>query len=92
MTKEPNNLQEPKYRFEDGRVVNRASGEAIPLDEPVMVFRARDRRAEAAIRYYASLCADEQHVAIVEGRAEQFRVFSEIHPSRMKEPDTEPLL
>lgn len=82
--------QEPKYRFENGRVINRASGEEIPLDEPVMVFRARDFNAEDAIGFYISLCSDQEHRDAVQQRINDFRQFREKYPERMKEPDTEP--
>jgi hypothetical protein len=81
--------QEPKYRFEGGRVFNRASGEVIPLDEPVMVFRARDRHAVTAILAYVECCRDPQHKRIVFERAAQFETFAREHPERMKEPDTD---
>lgn len=83
--------QEPKYEIRDGRLVNRASGEAIPDDEPVMIFRARDKHAHGAILNYARLCRDEHHYGVVQDRARDFAEFAEKHPERMKEPDTAPL-
>lgn len=81
--------QEPKYRFDGGRVINRASGEAIPLDEPVMVFRGRDKHAVALIRFYLGLVSDLGHQDAVAARLCQFADFADQHPDRMKEPDTE---
>ncbi len=81
--------QEPKYTTdENGRIVNRKSGERIPDDEPVMIFRARDVHAAAAILHYASLCQDADHRDIVRQRADDFRAFASAHPDRMKEPDS----
>jgi hypothetical protein len=82
-------MQEPKYTFDKGRVINRASGDAIPLDEPVMVFRARDHNAVAMIEFYQSCCSDPQHREAVQRRIEDFERFRADHPERMKEPDTE---
>ena len=82
------NTQEPKYTIQDGQLVNRSSGEAIPSDEPVMIFRARDRHAEAMIHYYAELVTDEEHKIIVKERADDFARFRRKNPERMKEPDT----
>jgi hypothetical protein len=81
--------QEPKYRFEGGRVINRASGEAIPLDEPVFVFRARDIWAALALSRYANQVGDQQHREAIRARVADFRNFAAEHPERMKEPDTD---
>lgn len=81
--------QEPKYTFISGLVFNRASGEPIPLDEPVMVFRARDIHAVAMIKFYAGLVNDPHHKDIVMQRAHDFEMFRLAHPERMKEPDTD---
>jgi len=82
--------QEPKYRVdESGRIVNRQSGEAIPDDEPVMIFRARDKNAAPMIAYYRKLCSNQQHKEIVGERLHHFVDFIHEHPDRMKEPDSE---
>ena len=70
--------------------MNRQSGEAIPEDEPVMIFRARDKHARRAIAFYMALVADPDHSRAVRHRIEQFNNFAEFHPDRMKEPDTQP--
>ncbi len=81
--------QEPKYKVnENGQIVNRVSGEAIPDDEPVMIFRARDKNAAPMIAYYAKLCVDPEHKAVVKERLHDFVDFIHDHPDRMKEPDT----
>ena len=43
-------MNEPKYQIVGDKIVNRASGEAIPEDEPVIIFRARDVHAAGLIR------------------------------------------
>ena len=80
--------QEPKYDAVDGRIVNRASGEPIPDDEPIFVFRARDVKALHALRAYFGHCTDTHHMAAVTQRIEDFKAFAQTHPERMKEPDT----
>lgn len=85
--------QEPKYEFRDGRVISRSSGEAIPPDEPVFVFRARDVHALDALHRYADvLVMDERttddHLEAVQQRILQFARFADNHPDRMKTPDT----
>lgn len=84
-------MQEPKYIFEAGRIINRASGEAIPLDEPVMVFRARDVHAIPVLDAYLRACngGPVQHVRAISARIAHFMEFARHHPERMKAPDTE---
>lgn len=78
--------EDRKFKFENGRFVNRVSGEAIPDDEPVILFRARDRNALEALRYYRSLCEDEHHREAVTDRISEFKSYQDAHPERMKEP------
>lgn len=81
--------QEPKYDVTtDGKIINRLSREVIPDDEPVMIFRARDKNAAPMIAYYRKLCSDPQHKEIVGERLHDFIDFIHEHPERMKEPDT----
>ena len=81
--------QEPKYGIRDNRLFNRASGEFIPEDEPVFIFRARDRHAIYAIaQYKGHYLQDESHKEAVGNRIKDFRAFMEANPKRMKEPDT----
>lgn len=83
-------MQDRKYVFIDGGVRNRASGEIIPADEPVFVFRARDIHAREVIEHYACQIPNDEHRAAVEVRIADFANFAAEHPDRMKEPDTEP--
>lgn len=77
--------QEPKY---GGTLFNRESGEPIPPDEPVFIFRARDRHAARAIGFYAGDLRNAEHFQAVYQRVRDFNVFAAAHPERMKEPDT----
>jgi len=79
--------QEPKYTVNGSAIVNRASGEAIPADEPVFIFRARDKHAVSALRQYLYLVRGT-HSAAVAQRIRDFNDFYSAHPERMKEPDT----
>lgn len=81
-------LQEPKYTVNGSAIVNRASGEAIPDDEPVFIFRARDKHACSMLGEYAQFCSDPAHREAVNQRFIQFGEFAEAHPERMREPDT----
>ena len=78
--------EDKKFRFENGQFFNRVSGEAIPDDEPVIIFRARDWHALSVLNYYHSLVADDHHAQGVMERIDEFREFRKAHPERMKEP------
>ena len=82
-------MQDPKYQFVDNAVVNRRSGEVIPADEPVFVFRARDIHAVCALNEYAYMVPAGEHRQAVLGRVLEFAAFAVNHPARMKEPDTD---
>lgn len=82
--------QEPKFYAVDGHLVNRATGEPIPDDEPVFVLRAKDWCALPALMAYSELVTDDAHRRAVEARIEQFREFSETHSREMKLPYTDP--
>jgi hypothetical protein len=76
-------MQDRKFRI---GLVNRVSGQAIPEDEPVFIFRARDRKALAAILYYRGLCDDEHHRAAITETIEAFEEYQRTHPETVKEP------
>lgn len=78
--------EDRKFKFEDGRFVNRVSGEAIPDDEPVIVFRARDKYALRILYAYLSLVEDDHHYQAVMDRINEFEQFQTDHHDRLKEP------
>lgn len=84
--------QEPKYTVTGTHIVNRHSGEAVPHDEPVFVFRARDALGVRALEAYLALIGERepasQHADAVRGRIADFQRFAAAHPDRMKWPDT----
>lgn len=81
--------QEPKYTVDGMSVVNRASGQPIPADEPVFILRARDTFAAGAIYNYALDCPPGAHRAAVLRRFDDFASFAKQHSARMRAPDTE---
>jgi hypothetical protein len=70
------------------RLVNRQSGQPIPEDEPIIIFRARDVYAADVIEDYARKLPSGIHKIAVQMRANQFRNWAQMHKDRMKEPDT----
>ena len=80
--------QDPKYVIIDNEICNAATHEPIPPDEPVMMFRAKDRHALHTVYDYAERVQDSGHGTSVLRRAKDFENFRTKNPSRMKEPDT----
>ncbi len=80
--------QEPKYGIRDGQIVNRRSGVPIPDDEPVFIFRAKDRPAVRILTAYFSAIEDPEHARTVAARLDDFKRFAREHPERMKDLDT----
>lgn len=82
--------QEPKYANDErGQIINRKTGEPIPDDEPVFIFRARDQHAVAVLTHYARLIINgpHGHTEAVHQRMEDFMAFRDANPDRMKVPD-----
>lgn len=81
--------QDPKFGIDDeGRLCNIATGEQIPADEPVFIFRGKDILAEQALLYYYSLVSMHDHRQAVNHRINDFKRFRLDHSDRMKAPDT----
>jgi hypothetical protein len=79
-------MEDSKFKFEDGRFVNRVSGEAIPDDEPIFIFRARDYYALQTLEHYRKLVGDDYHRQAIDESIYDFRAFKRANPARMKEP------
>lgn len=66
--------------------------EEIPDDEPVIMFRARDKLAVDIIGYYLfrSIQAGSSrgHLKVVMGSLEEFRYWQEQHPDELKLPES----
>lgn len=78
--------EDRKFKFEAGKFVNRVSGEAIPDDEPVILFRARDHHALDVLLFYQGLASDPHHIAAIQDRINEFQAYQDEFPERMKEP------
>lgn len=80
---------DPKYRIEGEQILN-LTGVPIPVDEPLVLFRARDRNALAMLRHYRLLCEEdlctEFHMDGIDNRIAAFAEFKQRHPERMKQP------
>ncbi len=74
---------------DDIRIINELS-QAIPEDEPMILFRARDRHALAMLHAYLQICIEDncksRHIVGIQKRIAAFGEFAREHPERMKQP------
>ncbi len=85
---------DPKYKITvdliDGIQIRNATGFPILEDEPLILFRARDRLALDALRYYRVLCINDDctahHLEGIDNRIAAFEEFAREHPDKMKQP------
>lgn len=78
-----------KYGINDDHIFNLVSGEKIPDDEPLFLFRARDKFALVVLNHYLKTCTTECNDLHIEGIKQTIRKFEEFcekHPERMKQP------
>ena len=65
----------------------------IPDDEPVIVFRARDRMLPAVMRFYRELCegngSPQRHLDLIKGCRERIEAWQQENPDRVRQPDSE---
>lgn len=80
--------QDPKYGIQDSRLVNMTTGEPIPHDEPVFIFRAKDKKIVAALTAYFMACENPDHVAAVEQRIVSIEAWQDRNIDMLKEPDS----
>ena len=81
--------QERKYDAIDGKIVNRATGKPIPDDEPIIIFRAKDKKTIGMLIAYAAMCDDENHREVIKGRMEDFIEWQGNNQDVVKEPDSD---
>lgn len=79
-----------KYGIKNNRLVKLWTGEPIPPEEPVILFRARDKCALSALREYAYVCSVSEctqfQLDAIHAIIEKFEAFATTYPERMKEP------
>ncbi len=74
----------------EARLVKLGTDDVIPPDEPVMIFRGRDRLAVKMIEFYRELSLEDGctafHLDGIDNRLDAFETFALEHPDRMKQP------
>lgn len=80
-------MNERKYTInEEGKIIKKSNGIPIPDDEPLFIFRAKDRKALAAITAYAMILDNLDQREEVMKSVALFRKFQEDNPEKMGEP------
>ncbi len=79
-------MHERKYKIKDGQLVKRIGEIPVPPDEPLFIFRAKDRKALAALVAYNMILDNLDQKAEVTKSINDFRRFQEENPEKMGEP------
>lgn len=65
----------------------------IPDDEPVIVFRARDRQLPTTLQAYWELCeasgSPQRHLGLISDTIVRVRAWQREHPDQVRQPDSE---
>lgn len=77
---------ERKYKILNDRLVKRDNEAPIPEDEPLFIFRAKDRKAMAALCCYNMILDNLEQKAAVTTTINDFRQYQEDNPDLMGEP------
>ena len=79
-------IHERKYKIMKDRLVKRIGELPIPEDEPLFIFRDKNRKALAALIAYNMILDNLEQKAAVTKTINDFRAFQEKYPERMGEP------
>ena len=72
-----------------GRVYNLQSGEEIPEDEPLFLFRGKDRHLPDVLLKYYHRCTDPQHCRVIADNRHEVMAWQEANQDEVDEPDTD---
>ncbi|HDZ27254.1 hypothetical protein LCGC14_1134280 [marine sediment metagenome] len=81
-------MHERKYRIMNDQLVKKVGEKPIPDDEPVFIFRAKDRKALAALVVYHMILDNLDYMAEVQKSITDFRRFQKDNPDKMVEPSS----
>jgi len=79
-------MHERKYKIKDGRLVKKSNEVPIPENEPLFIFRAKDRKALSALVAYNMILDRLDQKESVTKSINDFRDFQEKNPELMQEP------
>jgi len=79
-----------KFHIEGDQIIKTSSGEIIPEDEPLLLFRARDYLALPLIEHYKKLCVidgcNDYQLEGINKCIQRFEQFAKENPNKMKQP------
>lgn len=74
----------------EGRLIKTGNGVEVPENEPLMLFRGRDRLALPMLMKYRELCIEDGcndfQLSQVDAIIDKFRDFADENPQIMKQP------
>ena len=81
---------DPKYHIENEQIIKTTNGVSIPLEEPLILFRGRDRLARKMLYKYFELCAEDGCTSYqlegIQNRIKAFEDFYQENLEIMKQP------
>lgn len=81
---------DPKFHVAAGQIIKTRSGEVLPEDEPLILFRGRDHLALATLEHYRELSrldgCNDYHLSGIDERIGAFAAYKRDHPEKMKQP------
>lgn len=79
-----------KHHVEGDQIIKTGNGQAIPQEEPLALFRARDYLALPLLEHYRKLCAADGctdfQLKQIDELIRRFSQFASDYPERMKQP------
>lgn len=88
----PNNIRiNDRFHIdEDYSIIKTSNGQAIPLEEPIIILRGRDHLALPLLRLYRILCevdnCNDYFLGEVDSSITELFIFKNNYPERMKQP------
>jgi hypothetical protein len=83
-----------KYAVSGQMIIKVSDGSVIPEDEPLILFRARDKLAVTMMEHYLSLCrdagCDPGQLELMHRRIADFLAWQKENEAVMKRPSSEP--
>jgi hypothetical protein len=76
--------------LEKVQIIKTSNGQPIPEDEPIILFRGRDRLAYGMLMHYRQLCIDDgctdYQLESMDKMIKAFQDYASNHPEIMKQP------
>jgi hypothetical protein len=81
-----------KYSTDGEHIINHISGETLPADEPLVLFRGHDPLLLPLLEHYKQMCIDAgslpKHLELLDARIADIRDWQAKHAELVKAPGT----